>query len=417
MRIAQFTSSLIEPLGGAEQYCLAVARQQRRAGHDVTVLTGWLDETVRRSLLDDGIDVRVLATKRPYAPDGKGDRRSARLEFHGRELLDSMRRTGSVRALEQGGFDVVHVHRFAGFGSGVLAARGVRTVHTVHDYSLVHTSASLIAGGKLLQRPGLLQSVRRRVLSSPLGPRLTLVFPSARTFEKHLAWGLRPGRSRVVVLPHGWSSPASKDQSTPPRATGSPSGDESRSVAFLFLGKLSEHKGVSTLLEAWGSGIPHAVLRIAGDGPLAQAVAEVASSTVSAEGSAFEALGWLDENARTRELGRADALVMPSEWPENFPIVVAESLLLGRPVITTAVASPPLVVDGVSGLVSEPGASGIRSALTRFVADSALRDRLRAGAAAQAVQLDMSKHLERLQRLYLGESDESGPTRSDGHTA
>ena len=41
MRIAQFVSSVLTPLGGAEQYCLELSRWLRDRGHDVTVVTGW----------------------------------------------------------------------------------------------------------------------------------------------------------------------------------------------------------------------------------------------------------------------------------------------------------------------------------------------------------------------------------------
>ena len=42
MKIAQFVSSFLTPLGGAEQYCLELSRWLRDAGHDVTIITGWI---------------------------------------------------------------------------------------------------------------------------------------------------------------------------------------------------------------------------------------------------------------------------------------------------------------------------------------------------------------------------------------
>jgi glycosyltransferase involved in cell wall biosynthesis len=382
MKIAQFTSSLIEPLGGAEQYCLALARHQKRDGHDVTVLTGWIDDGVAEALRADGIAVTVLPTKRPYSPDQHGSSAREKIDFHAREVLDSRRRTPAMRAIEEARFDVLHVHRFAGFGTSVLRVRGARVVHTVHDFTLVHTSASLVGPGAEAATPSLLQSIRSRMLLAGLSSRTIVIFPTARTRERHDEWGLDTARFDSVVVPHGWPTAGV------PTPTGEVPDD---SLGFLFLGKLSDHKGLPTLLEAWGDGIPGARLRVAGDGPLLE---DVLSN------GAVEPLGWLGDDARARALAVADVLVFPSTWPENFPIVVAESMLAGVPVLTTTVASPPLVDHGESGLVVGPGASALRAGMESLVADRMLVSRLSAGAEGRAAGLDMAAHVTAIVALY-----------------
>jgi glycosyltransferase involved in cell wall biosynthesis len=391
MKISQFTSSLIEPLGGAEQYCLALARHQRRAGHDVTVVTGWADDSVVAALEADGIKVWVLPSSRPYSPDRQGGSLGAKLRFHALELVDSVRHTRATLALEAGRFDVVHVHRFSGFGTAVLRVRGTRVVHTVHDFSLVDTSASLVRDGKLLQQPSRAQSVRSTLATRRLSPETTFIFPSARTRDRHSEWGFRTSRFDSRVIPHGWPFPDSGASAM------RPTGGE---LNVLFLGKLAEHKGVPLLLDAWGAGIPGAVLRIAGDGPLAERVAA---------NPAVEHLGWLDEARRAAELARADVLVFPSRWPENFPIVVAESVLAGVPVVTTTIASPPLVDDGESGLLTEAVPDALRGALVRLTSDRGLLSRLAAGAASRATQLDMAAHGEAIIDAYLGRANAREP--------
>lgn len=374
LRIAQFTSTLIEPLGGAEQYCLALARHQKSLGHDVTVVAGWADDSVVEQLAADGIPVVLMPTSRPYCPDRPGPSLGAKLRFHSAELLDSMRRTHATRELERLAFDVLHVHRYAGFGTSVLRVVSSRVVHTVHDYTLVDTSASLVRDGKLLTRRSLVQRVRSTLAVRGLPHEITLVFPSARTRDRHDEWGFETSAFDSIVVPHGWpAAPA-----VAPRPTRAHD-----DVVVLFLGKLAGHKGIDMLLEAWNGGIPGARLRIAGDGPLASQVI----SDVS-----VEPLGWLDADGRASALADADALIVPSLWPENFPIVVAESMLAGVPVITTTVASPPLVDDRDSGLLAEPTAEGLRAAIETLVADRALLARLATGAALRAHQLDMDAH-------------------------
>lgn len=162
-------------------------------------------------------------------------------------------------------------------------------------------------------------------------------------------------------------------------------------LRVLFLGKLAEHKGIPLLLDAWGAGVPGATLTVGGDGPLRDAVSAA---------DAVVAAGWLDEAGRARALAETDLLVMPSRWAENFPIVVAEALLAGVPVLTTTTASPPLVVDGDSGLVVPPTAAALRGAIERLVDDRALRAALRAGATRRAEELDMDRHVDRVLEHY-----------------
>ena len=321
VRIAQLTSSLIAPLGGAEQYALALARRQRDDGHDVTIVTGWIDDRTRAELAAEGLRVRVIPGRRPYPPDRHGSGLVQKLDFHLREILDSVRRTSVTRALERGRFDVVHVHRFSGYGTSVLRTRRTRVVHTVHDFGLVDTSASLVRDGRMPDGPSRAQAIRRRLIVRGIPRTTAMIFPSAATLQRHRAWGFDADAVESRVIPHGWPTPKAVARSP------------HDGIVYLFLGKLSELKGVPTLLRAWGDGVCGAQLLVGGDGELAEAVS-------CAPG--VEALGWLDAEGRSRALAEADALVVPSEWPENFPIVVAEAVLAGVPVISTGdrVAAP-----------------------------------------------------------------------------
>ncbi|WP_165314260.1 glycosyltransferase [Agromyces protaetiae] len=396
------TGSLLSPLGGAEQYCLALAERQAADGHDVTVVTGWIDEPVRERVAARGIRLEVVPGNRPYPPDRRGGSTLDRVRFHAAELLDSLVPNRVLRRLERGAFDVVHVHRFAGFGTAPLRVRSTRVVHTVHDYSLVDTSASLVRDGVPLE-PGLgVQSARASLLARFLPRRLGLVFPSPRTLERHVEWGFPVERFDSAVVPHGWDL-GTPDDSTAAR-TLETSGPETSvdletsaaPVRFLFLGKLSDHKGVRLLLDAWGDGVDGATLAVGGDGDLAGAVADAAD----ASGGTLASLGWLDADARRREFARADVLVFPSLWPENFPLVVAEAILSGIPVVTTDIASPPLVDDGRSGLVVAPNPIDLRWAIDRLTVDPALRATLSAGAAERSAALDLGAHAAELERRY-----------------
>ena len=271
MRIAQFIGSLIEPLGGAEQYCLELARWQRDQGHEVTIVAGWVSPGIEKSLAAEGLPVRLVRSRRPYPPDRKGSKPAAAV-FHALDLLGAVRASAPVRRVLAEPWDVVHVHRFAGLGAAVLRS-GNPTVVTVHDYGLVDTTTTLLRDGREVERAPLVQRLRTRVTNRALGG-ARLVFPTSRLREKHEQWGLRlPARTEVI--PHGW-------RGAPPASVRSEGGP----VVFLFLGKLVAAKGIGLLLDAWGDGMPGAELWVAGAGelePLVRAAPGV------------RALGWLDD--------------------------------------------------------------------------------------------------------------------------
>ncbi|MEZ5189825.1 MAG: glycosyltransferase family 4 protein, partial [Schumannella sp.] len=178
MRIAQVISSLLGPLGGAEQYCLALSRWLRDHGHEVTIVTGWLDPAIGAGLRAEGFVVVVVPGRRPYPPDRKGPRLAAPL-FHLLDLVGSVVTAPGLRRALGSGFDVVHVHRVAGWGSALLRSTPAPVVLTVHDYALVDTTTTLLRGGVEAERAPLVQRLRTRVVSHSI-ERAHLVFPRER---------------------------------------------------------------------------------------------------------------------------------------------------------------------------------------------------------------------------------------------
>ena len=92
-------------------------------------------------------------------------------------------------------------------------------------------------------------------------------------------------------------------------------------------------------------------------------------------------------------------MVLPSTGPEIFLLAAAEGALAGLPVISTTVASPPAVRDGVSGILTGADPAALRAAMLRLM-DPAERARLAAGARDLAADLDIDRHLERVHAVY-----------------
>ncbi|HEX8869882.1 MAG TPA: glycosyltransferase family 4 protein, partial [Lentzea sp.] len=105
---------------------------------------------------------------------------------------------------------------------------------------------------------------------------------------------------------------------------------------LLFVGLLVERKGLPILLEALP---PDATLTVVGDGPLRAHCEELA------QGLPVEFLGFRTDVPEL--LRKHDALVVPSTM-EQQPLVVAEAMAAGKPVVATD-------TGGVADMLDVPG--------------------------------------------------------------
>ena len=114
----------------------------------------------------------------------------------------------------------------------------------------------------------------------------------------------------------------------------------------VFVGRLSEEKGIKTLLSAWRSisGFP---LKILGDGPLRGEL----ESQVLAQGINAEFLGGVHRNEVLSLVSSAFLQVVPSECYEGFPMVILEAYACGTPVVASRIGSlAEIVLDGKTGM-------------------------------------------------------------------
>jgi len=164
---------------------------------------------------------------------------------------------------------------------------------------------------------------------------------------------------RVKVVHCGLGSDYLDQQPAPP----------THSHRFINIGRLSEQKGQLLLVDAAarlrdeGRSFEVAII---GGGPLLKAL-ERKIELLSLRDQ-VQLLGWRNGQQVRDQLISARALVLPS-FAEGLPVVIMESLALGRPVVSTYVAGiPELVRPGESGWLVPAGsvddlANAMRAAL------------------------------------------------------
>jgi glycosyltransferase involved in cell wall biosynthesis len=149
--------------------------------------------------------------------------------------------------------------------------------------------------------------------------------------------------------------------------------------AILFVGRLSEEKGIRTLVEA--ARIIDDPVRIVGDGPLRDELKITAPPNVTF-------IGHMSADEVRSEMSDARCLVIPSLWYENFPMTLAEAYAMALPVIASRLGALIELVDNeITGLHFTPGnATELAVAIKRLANDEA--DAARMGQAARQRYLE-----------------------------
>jgi len=251
------------------------------------------------------------------------------------------------------------------------AARSAsRDADAVHAHWLPSALPALATGKPfVLQLWGSDVALARRV--APLVRRLVRrggVVVCASTALAHDAREL--GASDVRVIPSGVAIPETV-------------GEPEKPAHILYVGRLSEEKGVRELAEATRD-LP---LEVVGDGPLRALFPQAVGFVPPAELGA-----WYE---------RAAVVVVPSRR-EGYGMVAREAMAHGRPVVATAVGGlTDAVEDRVTGLlVAACDPEALRHALTAILGDDDLRRRLGFAARRHAEALTWSHHAAEMQSVY-----------------
>ncbi len=262
------------------------------------------------------------------------------------------------RLAEQFRPDVIHVHNTLPLVSPSVfwgAARvGVPVVQTLHNFRMMCPQAMFVRQGQICEdclgkvpwRGVVRACYRESVAQSAVVAATSVWHRSMGTYQskvdryialnefcraKFVAGGLPA--DRVVIKPNFV-------QTTVEPVFGERQGG-------LYLGRLTQEKGVPQLLAALDKAELMAEFTVAGGGVLECDVA-------AALGSRY--VGFQPAEAVAGLLARAAYLVVPSVWYEGFPRTIVEAYAAGVPVIASRLGSlAEIVRDGQTGMLFDPG--------------------------------------------------------------
>jgi glycosyltransferase involved in cell wall biosynthesis len=174
-------------------------------------------------------------------------------------------------------------------------------------------------------------------------------------------------------------------------------GDEQQRV--LFVGRITDYKGLHTLIRAIAR--TPLTLEVCGVGPELQRNRRLASRLRVADRVVFT--GWTDPEGLDAAFGRCAVLAVPSLWPEPFGLVGLDAMSRGVPVVASNTGGiPDWLEDGRNGVLIPPGdVDELARALTLVCADHEGLARMGAAGRARAVtEFSAAVHTRRLNDLY-----------------
>jgi glycosyltransferase involved in cell wall biosynthesis len=175
----------------------------------------------------------------------------------------------------------------------------------------------------------------------------------------------------------------------------------SDSFRFAFVGTLSHHKGCHVLIEAFrGMAADALKLRIYGNERQFPDYSRALRKSAQGDGR-IEFRGTFPPETIGGVLADMDALVMPSLWYENSPLMLLFALRSRTPIIASDVGGlSEFIRDGENGFLFRTGDAGaLREAMKRLVDDPALYARMRSAAANVK---SMEEHSAEIEDIYRG---------------
>lgn len=340
------------PRGGDCVCTINLERLLKEQGHEVAIYAMNYPENI------NCVDSHYFATQIDFSGGIKDKLRAIKRTIGMGDIKQSFK-----KILDDFQPDVVHLQNIHSYLSPVLAKmakdRGCKVVWTLHDYKLLCPSYSCLRDGEpcelcfndksqVLKKKCMKNSLVASALAYIEALKWnktclqqytdTFICPSSFMKEKMLQGGFDEKKLSVLC---NFVDPVKLERfATTPLVA--------REDYYCYVGRLSQEKGVATLLRAASQLLYK--LKIAGDGPIGNDL-----RNKYADCKNIEFLGHCDADAVSRLISNARFSVIPSEWYENNPLSVIESLCGGTPVVGANMGGIPELIADNNGIVFSSG--------------------------------------------------------------
>lgn len=316
-----------------------------RSGEDIVV------EQEVKLLRSNGNEVELLL----FNNDGSQLLKLLQLPFN----ISSYKKT--IQKIEEFKPEAVHIHNlhFAGSASVLYAVKHCKVpmVATLHNFRWLCPAAILFVDGNLflhsVHQPFPYSAVKKKVfrnsyiltfwmalsmkLHSMLGTHNLpdkLIFLTEHARDVFRNSHLKIKKLKTVVKPNFVAPPVLYNVK--------------KKDNFLYVGRLSEDKGVMLVLDTFAAS--NLTIHIAGDGPLKETVKAYRDKYPN-----IHYLGLLTSQQVHAAMEAATALVFPSIWYEGMPLTIIEAFARYLPVIASDLGAMHSMIDsGFNGLHFEP---------------------------------------------------------------
>jgi len=263
--------------------------------------------------------------------------------------------------------DIVHFHNIFPLISPsayyVCKNLGIPTIKTLHNYRLICSAAVLFRKNKVCEQcvgkryplAGVLYKCYRNSYLQTAYVNTVLNFHRwIKTWDKQIDCYIALTEfARNKYIQGGL--PENKIAVKPNFIYSDPGVVERKKEYVLFVGRLTQEKGVSTLLQAWNE-LEGISLKIVGDGPRRCEMEEFVKTAGIRD---IEFLGAIDHDKVIELMKKAYCLVLPSEWYECFPVTLIEAFACGIPVVAACIGAMSEIIKGkVNGIFFKSGNFG-----------------------------------------------------------
>lgn len=346
-------NKFLYPNGGSETYIFELGRQFQAMGHEVQYF----------GMEHEGRCVGNRVNAYTSDMDFHGGSKLAKLTYPLKTIYSDEARQKIRLVLDDFQPDVVHLNNFNyQLTPSILleidkwhreSGHACRVLYTAHDYQLVCPNHMLYRNGQTCEAclgghfghcvSG--KCIHGSTAKSVVGCMEALFWHAKKTYKlidtviccsefmkKKL--DTDPVFAGKTVVMHNFIA-----HIKPPR-------DVEKKGYVLYFGRFSKEKGIATLMEA-ARRLEDIPFVFAGNGEMTDGLKGIANAQYIGFKSGTELSRWIEQ---------AGVSVCPSEWYENCPFSVMESIAHGTPVIGADIGGiPELIAEGKNGLLFESG--------------------------------------------------------------